>query len=131
MGIVWFSQAFTRSQSNLQNITAVQAVSLIKENQNNPDFVIMDMRTPAEYEQGYIENATLLDFFSPTFKEDLERLDKSKTYLIYCRSGHRSGKTLAIMQTKGFQRVYNLAGGILEWQAKGLALKFKGVSILN
>ena len=104
----------------IENITPPEAFTLIQDNQNNPDFVIFDVRTPEEFADGHIENAINLDYYSETFGDELNKLDKKKTYLIYCRSGNRSGKALNIMATLNFREVYNMSGGILEWEAAGL-----------
>ncbi len=69
---------------------------------------------------GHIENAINLNYYSKTFKDELSELDKSKTYLIYCRSGRRSGIALDIMKELGFTEVYNILGGITQWEAEGL-----------
>ena len=104
----------------IENITPPEAFTLIQDNQNNPDFVIIDVRTPEEFADGHIENAINLDYYSETFQDELNKLDKNKTYLIYCRSGKRSSNALNIMQELNFREVYNMSGGILEWQAEGL-----------
>lgn len=106
----------------IENITPPEAFTLIQDNQNNPDFVILDVRTPEEFADGHIENAINLDYYSETFRDELNKLDEGKKYLIYCRSGNRSGKALNIMQELNFREVYNMSGGILEWQAEGLPL---------
>ena len=106
----------------IENITPPEVFALIQDNQNNPDFVIIDVRTPEEFADGHIENAINLDYYSETFRDELNKLDKGKKYLIYCRSGNRSGKALNIMQELNFREVYNMSGGILEWQAEGLLL---------
>ncbi len=103
-----------------QSITPQKAVTLIQENQNNRDFAIIDVRTAQEFEGGYIENAANIDFYAATFRDELDRLDKNKTYLIYCRSGGRSGDALGIMAELGFQEVYDVDGGILAWNGEGL-----------
>ena len=68
----------------------------------------------------HIENAVNIDFYSETFKEDLDKIDKNRTYFIYCRSGNRNGKAMSIMKELGFIEVYNLSVGIKEWIAEGL-----------
>ena len=81
------------------------------------DSVIVDVRTPEEYEAGFIEKAHLLDIREPQqFMDGLERLDPSKTYFIYCRSGARSAQACQIFKQQGIADCYNLLGGILEWQ---------------
>ena len=104
----------------IENVTPQEAFTLIQENESNPDFVILDVRTAEEVADGYIENAINIDFYSETFRDELNRLDKNKTYLIYCQSGNRSGKALNIMEELNFREVYNVSGGIVGWQAEGL-----------
>lgn len=76
------------------------------------DVVILDIRTPEEYNQGHIEGAVNIDFYSDDFSNQLDELDKTKTYLTYCRSGRRSGLSLETMRDLGFLEVYDLNGGI-------------------
>lgn len=80
-----------------------------------PDSVIIDVRTPNEFEEGFIPHATNLNLMSPDFMEALDILDKAKTYLLYCHSGNRSGAACSIMLSKGFTKVYNLRDGIMFW----------------
>ncbi len=106
----------------IENITPQEALTLIQENQNNPDFITIDVRTPEEFADGYLENAVNLDFYSETFRDELDQLDKNKKYLIYCRSGGRSGNALNIMAELNFREVYNVSGGIIAWEAEGLPI---------
>ncbi len=77
---------------------------------------ILDVRTPEEVEQGQIPEATNLNIYLvQEFLEELEKLDKSKNYYVYCRSGQRSRQACAIMNSIGILNAYNLMGGILEW----------------
>jgi rhodanese-related sulfurtransferase len=111
---------FQASQSPvLKNITAKEAFKLIEANKNNPDFMILDVRTPEEFSSGHLEDAVNINYYSINFQNDLAKLDKTKTYLIYCRSGNRSGKSLNLMKQLGFIRVYNISGGILQWEKEG------------
>ncbi len=81
-----------------------------------PDTVIIDVRTPAEARQGMIPGAKLIDMFNCDFMQHIEALDRNKTYLIYCRSGNRSAQTCMIMQHIGFKKLYNLAPGVMAWR---------------
>lgn len=101
-----------------QNINVDGAIKLINTNKENENFVILDVRTPQEYAQGHIKDSILIDFYSPTFKEELSKLDKDKTYLIYCRSGSRSRVTLGLMNQLEFHKVYNLENGFNSWKSK-------------
>ncbi len=83
--------------------------------------VVIDIRRPEEYAAGHLEAATRqLDYYAPDFKEQLAKLDKGATYLIYCRSGHRSGLALGIMKELGFTDIHDIEGGITAWAAAGL-----------
>ncbi len=104
----------------IEDISPQEAFTLIQENQNNPDFVIIDVRTPEEFADGYIENAINIDFRSETFRDKLNQLDKNETYLVYCRSGGRSANAVKIMVELNFREVYNMSGGIIAWKAEGL-----------
>jgi rhodanese-related sulfurtransferase len=113
-------QAPTAGEPIIRDVTAQEASALIMENQNDPDFVIIDCRTPEEYAGGHIEDSVNIDYRSDAFSDELEKLDRDRTYLIYCRSGGRSGEALDVMAGRDFAEVYNLEGGILGWEAADL-----------
>lgn len=79
------------------------------------DAVLIDIRTPEEFASGHIEGAINIDFYSPSFRDELASLDKTTPYLIYCRSGSRTGETLNVMMSMTFREVYDLKGGINSW----------------
>ena len=81
--------------------------------------VVLDVRTPEEVDAGAIEGAEVINLFDSDFNEQVEKLDKSKAYFIYCRSGRRSANACKIMGEKGFEELYNLEGGYIAWQANG------------
>ncbi len=84
--------------------------------------VTLDVRTPGEFSEGYIEGAQLIDFQSGNFENEIATLDKSKTYAVYCRSGNRSGQAVKVMREAGFNNLYNLNGGVIDWVNAGLPL---------
>ena len=84
--------------------------------------VTLDVRTPGEFSEGYIEGAQLIDFQSGNFENEIAALDKSKTYAVYCRSGNRSGQAVKVMREAGFNNLYNLNGGVIDWANAGLPL---------
>jgi rhodanese-related sulfurtransferase len=113
------------SAQSEQQFTAVspkEASDLIKKNEGNSDFVILDIRTPGEYQSGHIENSIMIDFYSKTFAEEVNRLDKGKTYLIHCRSGNRSTRSMELFKKLQFQKIFHLSSGINGWNSKGLPL---------
>ncbi|KJD31390.1 rhodanese [Tamlana nanhaiensis] len=78
--------------------------------------VILDVRTDAEVADGIIPNAIHIDIYKgQEFINEIEKLDKSKNYYVYCRSGNRSGQACKIMDELGFENAYNLEGGMLQW----------------
>lgn len=119
------AETSTELIQTIGNITPKKAYSLIQSYRegcpcNRKNFVIIDVRTPEEYVDGHIENAINLDYYSKAFEDELNKLDKNKTYLIYCRSARRSGMALDTMKQLGFTKVYNMLGGIIQWKAEGL-----------
>lgn len=90
---------------------------------NQGNITILDVRTPAEFSAGHIANAINLDFYDTSqFSSSLDKLDKNRTYLIYCRSGNRSAQAMKLMKEKGFTSIFNLSGGIQSWQNSNLVL---------
>jgi rhodanese-related sulfurtransferase len=84
--------------------------------------ITLDVRTPGEFAEGYIEGARLIDFQSGNFENEIAALDKNATYAVYCRSGNRSGQAVKVMHDAGFHNVYNLNGGVIDWANAGLPL---------
>ncbi|MCO5234321.1 MAG: rhodanese-like domain-containing protein [Chitinophagales bacterium] len=77
--------------------------------------VIIDVRTPAELSEGQIEGHIMINVSDPSFPVKIGELDKSKPYYVYCRSGGRSGQVCNYMVSLGFEKIYNLVGGIIAW----------------
>ncbi|MFM6840973.1 MAG: rhodanese-like domain-containing protein [Candidatus Planktophila sp.] len=84
--------------------------------------IVLDVRSAGEFYTGHIANAINIDVEGMTFGADIAKLDKSKTYAVYCHSGRRSGIAVGKMAAAGFKSLYNLDGGIQVWQAAGLPL---------
>jgi len=113
-------RAWVLKPALVKNYDPPQAYALIEENRGNPDFVILDVRTPAEFSRGRIEGAINLNYYSENFREELGRLDKGKTYVVYCRTGMRSGNVFDMMKEMGFTAVYQISGGVERWLADEL-----------
>lgn len=100
-----------------QNIDNKQFKELMKK----PNTVVFDVRTNKEVAEGYIPQATVFADINETavFETTIQKLDKSKTYLVYCRSGARSSKACRMMEEQGFKGpLYNLAMGITGWDGE-------------
>jgi len=112
--------ASSENTSIIEDVNLKEAYAIIVDNLSNPDFVIIDVRTPEEYKSGHVEDAINIDFYAEDFDEQLNKLDRDKIYLIYCQSGNRSGKALNKMKALGFKEVYNMLGGIANWERTNL-----------
>ncbi|NIK92319.1 rhodanese-like domain-containing protein [Mangrovimonas sp. CR14] len=84
------------------------------------DVQLLDVRTPEEFDEGFIAGAQNIDFESETFNEDIQKLDKTKPVILYCRTGGRSARCAKKMIEAGFVKVYDLDGGISAWEHEGL-----------
>lgn len=85
---------------------------------NKKELVLIDVRTPKEIAEGKISGAIEIDYSGDDFQTKVDELDKETHYVIYCRSGNRSVKSIAIMKEKGFKRCTNLEGGYNTWSAQ-------------
>ncbi len=111
---------FTLERNNKNDIKPEEAFELIIANKNTADFVILDVRTPKEYEETRIENSHNINYNSKTFKLEIEKLDKNKKYLVYCHSGRRSSNAIKIMEKSGFTDLKKISGGISKWKKNNL-----------
>ena len=81
--------------------------------------MILDVRTQSEWEEGIIPNAIHIDIYKGQgFIYEVDALDKSKNYYVYCKAGGRSAQACSIMNQLGFENTYNLLGGIMEWDGE-------------
>ncbi|WP_422107608.1 rhodanese-like domain-containing protein [Winogradskyella sp.] len=80
------------------------------------DVQLVDVRSEKEYKQEHIVNSQNIDFSSPTFDEDISKLDKEKPVILYCKGGARSAKCAKKLKEAGFEKVYDLEGGISKWR---------------
>jgi len=82
-------------------------------------YKIIDVRTPEEYNEARIENSILIDFYESDFYSEIDKLDKSEKFIVYCRSGRRSLTAVKYMNSIGIENAFNLEGGIIDWKSKG------------
>ncbi|APY07739.1 thioredoxin [Winogradskyella sp. J14-2] len=80
------------------------------------DVQLVDVRTPKEHNKERIANSQNIDYNSPTFDEDISKLDKAKPVILYCKGGKRSAKCAKKLKEAGFEKVYDLDGGISKWK---------------
>lgn len=84
--------------------------------------VLIDVRTPGEWKQGRISGAKHIDVSASEFDRKVQALPREAGYLLYCRSGGRSGSAVSRMKSMGFANVKHISGGIGSWQAAGYAV---------
>lgn len=100
----------------MTDITNAQWKTQIKE---DPQAVILDVRTIEEVEEGYIPEALHMDIYQAAeFMEAVNALDPAKNYYVYCRSGGRSAQACAVLESVGIASTYNLIGGFSEWDGE-------------
>jgi len=95
-------------------INVTKARKLIQENKANQNFVILDVRTPAEFAQEHLKGAVNINIYDDNFEKSLEKLDKKKTYLVHCHAGVRCFMAAEVMEEKGFTTIYSVNGNLFE-----------------
>jgi rhodanese-related sulfurtransferase len=107
--------ASCQSQSASKGYTDLD-VAAFKQKMAEPGVILLDVRTPEETAEGKIAaDCAEIDFEADGFEAKIDKLDKDKTYLIYCQGGTRSAQASAMMAGKGFKHIYNLTGGYSAW----------------
>lgn len=109
------SPLFAQGKADSAKVVSVEKFDKMTSKKNH---VLLDIRTPEEIAEGQIEGALNIDFLNENFAQNIQQLDKSKTYLLYCRSGKRTAKAGAAMKAAGFKKVYMLDGGLTAWKEK-------------
>jgi rhodanese-related sulfurtransferase len=107
--------AQTAEKDSIQVLSIAQFEKKSQKKKN----LIVDVRTPEEVAEGHLSRAVNINFLGEGFAEEIKKLDKKKTYLLYCRSGSRTRKAADLMQKSGFKHVYMMEGGITAWKEAG------------
>jgi len=104
-------------EQTFQNITVDTAYNMIKKENKYPNLIILDVRTPCEYEKGHLYDAILIPYDEPEFEERISELEeyKNSEIIVYCKSGLRSQLASEILVNYGFTKINNMLGGILAW----------------
>lgn len=114
------SASATGDGSGIRVVTPEAGAAIIDD--PPPGLVVLDVRTAEEFAGGHLTGADMLDFYRDDFADRLAELDRDVPYLIYCRSGNRSGQTRALMEELGFADVVDVDGGIVAWDDAGLPI---------
>ncbi|MBL4870095.1 MAG: rhodanese-like domain-containing protein [Robiginitomaculum sp.] len=105
--------------TKITHVNAVQSSAWIKK---DADIIVLDIRTPKEFNSGHIDGAININFYDADFASQLSALDMSKDYVVHCRSGGRSGKSLATFKNLGFKHIVHMDGGMKAWNKARLPI---------
>jgi phage shock protein E len=97
----------------------VKQLSTIK---SGDGVTILDVRTPQETAQGFVEGATFVNFYDNNFANEVEKLNKENPVYVYCKAGGRSAEASNVLVEKGFKKVYNVQGGFDSWKSNKLPI---------
>ena len=112
-----------QQDGNITALSAREASNLIEKHRGDSGFVILDIRTPGEYQSGHLKDSVMIDYYSKSFVQNIDRLDRDKSYLVYCRSGNRSARSMDLFKKLQFKKIYHLSSGINSWYAAGLPVE--------
>lgn len=113
------SEVTTNENGTEKRVERVDADTFLDFIEANKEVQIIDVRTPGEYNGGFIPNAVNIDFYGSDFKSEIDKLDKNRPVAIYCQSGGRSGKALKMMSEMNFTTVLELEGGYSNYSSLG------------
>jgi phage shock protein E len=102
--------------ADAKNVTIDEAAKIV---QTNTNVVVLDVRTPREFEAGHIKGATNINFNDKDFAKKVAALDKNKTYIIHCAAGGRSGKACEQIKTLDFKNMLHMNEGFNKWKEAG------------
>lgn len=103
-------------------VTNLDAGSFSEQLKKDSNALVIDVRTPEEYEEGHLKGAVNYNVESDDFEQKISSLDTSKAVYVYCLAGKRSAKAAELLEKKGQRRLYNLTGGVKQWKEQGLPL---------
>jgi rhodanese-related sulfurtransferase len=103
-----------------RTISALSCDSLIKANERNPNFVILDVRTPDVWKADHLSGSINRNYYDADFSAQLNGLPKQKMFLLHCQSGARSAGAFTIMKSQNFAIVYEMASGMNAWKSSSL-----------
>ena len=112
LSVIGLNSCKENSKTETRLITASEMNEILR----TEGVQLIDVRTESEYKEGHIVNAQNIDFRSPTFDDDITKLDKEKPVIVYCQSGGRSAMCAEKLKEAGFEKVFDLEGGISKWR---------------
>lgn len=121
LALVGLTLLYACKDAKAQNTDVIQVIPVaqFEDDIKNKDVQLVDVRTVAEYDSGHIKGAENIEYKSEAWSSSIDKLDKSKPVYVYCKKGGRSAKCASLLEEAGFTTVYDLEGGITEWQDEG------------
>lgn len=117
-GVFFISSGIVSASEHV--LPPLEAQKLIEANKDNPQFIIIDLRTKAEFDDAHIEGAKLVPYYATNFKRIISQLDRESKILLYCQKGRQSPLALKALEKLRFSDMYILDGGFDEWINAGL-----------
>ncbi|NQX85987.1 MAG: rhodanese-like domain-containing protein [Flavobacteriaceae bacterium] len=121
-GLMMTLLVFSCQNTSKDGISLITSKEL-QELKQKGDVQLVDVRTPEEYKAAFIDGFQNIDYLSASFNSDVEKLDKTKPIIVYCKSGGRSADCAAVLKEKGFVQIFDLDGGIAQWRYDGFEVK--------
>ena len=118
--ILFLFGLFLSACSNGQTANLISATDFAKKIKQSSNAVILDVRTPREFQEGHIKNAVNVDWNGANFDAETQKIDKSTPVFVYCLSGGRSAAASENLRTKGFKTIIELEGGMMKWRMNNL-----------
>ncbi len=114
------AQSKAKDADTTQTKPTVELISPADLNTKLGDIQLVDVRTPKEHADGHVKGSQNINFFDADFIEQMSKFDKDKELYIYCRSGNRSGKAAKQLEAAGFNKIFDLQGGMKNWNKNNL-----------
>lgn len=117
LGLISCSNTTIKEQNMPSTLIKQIKVSELNDLTKVNNTIFLDVRTDEEFSTGFIPDAIHINYYDDNFENKLQKLDKTKSYVVYCKSGMRSQKASELMKTLGFKSIYNLTGGYSRWKS--------------
>jgi len=122
IGFASCGQKQNDKSTDQDSASVISLISATELDKVNDQILLIDVRTPGEFASGHIENSINIDYKSDNFKDLISELDKNQKVYVYCKVGGRSGRSAKILKDMGFEKIYDLDGGINAWEKEGLKM---------
>ena len=119
LGITSCGQKQKDKNSADGSAAVITLISPSELNSLDKEILLIDVRTPEEYSAGHIENSVNIDIKSDNFSSLIDELDREQEVYVYCKIGGRSNYAAKKMKEMGFKKIYDLDGGIKQWERDG------------